>query len=121
MTSKYLSFDFPTLSLFLASQKTYNVVGISFLAVVTFLGSILYLLDRSRLPKIDLPGPTGWPFIGVALALPERPRKMLGEYRKRYGDAFQVRLGWYNWVIINTPEGVTEVFDRQVCIYNFSF
>ena len=68
----------------------------------------------ARRRKIDLSGPRGWPFIGIGLDLPQRPRRMLNEYRTKYGDAFKVRIGWYDWVFFNTPEGVREVFERQV-------
>jgi len=64
--------------------------------------------------KIDLPGPRQWPLIGQGLDLPARPRQMLRKYQSKYGDAFKMRLGWYDWVFFNTPQGVREVFDRQV-------
>ncbi len=75
------------------------------------------LISSGNRKKIDLPGPTGWPLIGIGLDLPKRPRKMLNEYRAKYGDAFKMRLGWYDWVFFNTPEAVKEVFDKQVSSY----
>lgn len=41
---------------------------------------------------------------------------MLRKYQSKYGDAFKMRLGWYDWVFFNTPQGVREVFDRQVVL-----
>jgi len=76
---------------------------------------IVTFVNTARRRKIDLPGPTGWPVIGVSLNLPSRPRKILEAYRRNYGDAFKIRMGWYDWVFFNTPEGVKEVFDKQVC------
>ena len=64
--------------------------------------------------KIDLPGPRQWPLLGQGFDLPARPRRMLKEYQSKYGDAFKMRLGWYDWVFFNTPQGVREVFDRRV-------
>ena len=64
--------------------------------------------------KIDLPGPRQWPLVGQGFDLPARPRQMLREYQSKYGDTFRMRLGWYDWVFFNTPQGVREVFDRQV-------
>ena len=82
-------------------------------------GSLLLLqvavsLYRAHRDRIKLPGPKGWPLIGVGLDLPKRPRQTLGEWREKYGDTFKMKLGWYNWVFFNTPEAVKEVFDKQV-------
>ena len=75
----------------------------------------IVILDHFR-RKIDLLGPREWPLVGQGFNLPARPRKLLGEYQSKYGDAFKMRLGWYDWVLFNTPQGVREVFDRQVSI-----
>lgn len=64
--------------------------------------------------KIDLPGPSGWPLIGIGLDLPARPRKLLNQWAEKYGDTFKVRLGWYDWVFFDSRDAVKEVFDRQV-------
>jgi len=81
---------------------------------VAFLLILSVVYDDVWRSKIDLPGPSGWPLIGIGFDLPARPRKMLSAYRKKYGDAFKMRLGWYDWVLFNTRDGVREVFDRQV-------
>ena len=75
----------------------------------------IVIIDPFR-RKIDLLGPRGWPLVGQGFNLPTRPRKLLREYQSKYGDAFKMRLGWYDWVLFNTPQGVREVFDRQVSI-----
>ncbi|KAJ6139796.1 Cytochrome P450 E-class group I, partial [Penicillium samsonianum] len=31
----------------------------------------------------------------------------------RNSDVFKIRVGWYNWVLINTPEAVREIFEKQ--------
>ena len=73
----------------------------------------IFIIDPFR-RKIDLPGPRQWPLVGQGFDLPARPRRMLREYQSKYGDPFKMRLGWYDWVFFNTPQGVREVFDRQV-------
>jgi hypothetical protein len=118
MSSK-LDFALPALPDFtlppiITTYKTYSALAFSVLTV-SFLYIILIIADNARRSKIDLPGPNGWPLIGLGLELPAQPRQMLAKYRKKYGDAFTMRLGWYDWVFFNTPEGVKEVFDKQVC------
>lgn len=99
----------------LPALSTGNVYAALTIAVGSFvLLQVVLLLSGDHRRKIDLPGPTGWPLIGIGLDLPKRPRKMLNEYRAKYGDAFKIRLGWYDWVFFNTPEAVKEVFDKQV-------
>lgn len=100
----------------ISALKFYSVVVIAS-ATFIFLFSSLVFIDNARRRRINLPGPKGWPLIGVGLDLPARPRKMLNTYRKKYGDVFKVRMGWYDWVFFNTPEGVKEVFDKQVSGY----
>lgn len=103
----------PALAPFLRDSKTYQVIFGGVLSIALLL-AVLVVIDNARRSKIDLPGPSGWPLIGIGLDLPARPRKMLKGYREKYGDAFKMRLGWYDWVLFNTREGVREVFDRQV-------
>lgn len=74
----------------------------------------IHIIWLNRRPKINLPGPKGWPLIGLGLDLPRRPRQMLNDYRRKYGEIFQMRLGWYDWIFFNDPRDVKEVFDRKV-------
>ncbi|KAK7702817.1 hypothetical protein SLS64_009427 [Diaporthe eres] len=30
-----------------------------------------------------------------------------------YGEVFKLRVGWYNWVVINSPEAMKEIMDKQ--------
>lgn len=113
-----LNFELPalpnyTLPSIITTHKIYSSLAFSFFTVI-FLYIVLIVVDNARRSKIDLPGPKGWPLIGLGFELPARPRQMLSKYRNRYGDAFKMRLGWYDWVFFNTPEGVKEVFDKQV-------
>lgn len=69
---------------------------------------------KNTKPLANIPGPSGWPIIGIGLDLPARPRQLLNRWAAQYGDTFKVRVGWYNWVFFNSPDAVKEVFDRQV-------
>ncbi len=33
-----------------------------------------------------------------------------------YGDIFKIRVGWYNWVVINTPEAIREILEKQAVV-----
>ena len=118
LKTSFDTFEIPSFHLWrdqLPALSIGNVYAALAIAVSSFvLLQIALLLSDDQRRKIDLPGPTGWPLIGVGLDLPKRPRKMLNEYRAKYGDAFKIRLGWYDWVFFNTPEAVKEVFDKQV-------
>ncbi|KPM40123.1 hypothetical protein AK830_g6429 [Neonectria ditissima] len=41
------------------------------------------------------------------------PHRKLQSWAAEYGELFQVRLGWENWVYVNSPEAVREIFDKQ--------
>lgn len=118
LKTSFHTFEIPSIHLWrdrLPALSIENVYAALAIAVGSFaLLQILLLLSGDHRRKIDLPGPTGWPLIGIGLDLPKRPRKILNEYRAKYGDAFKIRLGWYDWVFFNTPEAVKEVFDKQV-------
>jgi hypothetical protein len=65
-------------------------------------------------PLSTMRGPKGYPFIGIGFSLPPRARYLFREWAQEYGEVFKVRIGWYNWVVVNSPEAFKEIFDRQV-------
>lgn len=67
--------------------------------------------DR-RLEK--MPGPKGWPLVGIGLGLPKQSGFM-HKWGLEYGEVFKLRVGWYNWVVLNSPEAMKEIMDKQVC------
>ncbi|KAF4470599.1 cytochrome p450 [Fusarium albosuccineum] len=67
---------------------------------------------RGKLP----PGPAGIPLLGNAHQLGSNPHRQLQRWASQFGDLFTVRLGWENWVFINNPESVREVFDKQSAV-----
>lgn len=82
--------------------------------------SILLLLISLRLAYAafatgvlkNVPGPHGRPFIGVGLVQPTLAQ--LRSWAEDYGEVYSFRLGWYNWVVLNSPEAIKEVMDKQV-------
>ncbi|KAF2688363.1 O-methylsterigmatocystin oxidoreductase [Lentithecium fluviatile CBS 122367] len=78
--------------------------------------ALQYSLRDNRLAKID--GPKGRPFVGIGLSLPPNATRKLREWAQQYGEVYKIRIGWYYWVVLNSPEAIKEVFDRQVCLHN---
>ncbi|USW46727.1 Putative cytochrome P450 [Septoria linicola] len=35
------------------------------------------------------------------------------QWALEYGELFQIRVGWYNWVVVNSPQAMKEIFDKQ--------
>ncbi|KAJ2901599.1 hypothetical protein MKZ38_001619 [Zalerion maritima] len=62
------------------------------------------------------PGPKGLPFIGNAHQLGEQPHRQLQRWAAEFGELVSVRLGWENWVFINSPTAVRDIFDKQSAI-----
>jgi hypothetical protein len=61
-----------------------------------------------------IPGPRGYPFVGIGLGMPPHAPKVFREWAWEYGEIFKLRIGWYNWVVINSPEAFKEILDKQV-------
>lgn len=76
--------------------------------------AIAWLRRDRRLEKI--PGPRGWPIIGVGYKLPARAPARFRVWAEQYGDIFKIRVGWYNWVVINSPEAIREILEKQAVI-----
>ncbi|KAI1174104.1 putative O-methylsterigmatocystin oxidoreductase [Nemania sp. FL0916] len=61
-----------------------------------------------------IPGPKGrFPFVGLGLHLPLDAGTLFYNWALAYGDIFKIRVGWYDWVVINTPEAVREILEKQ--------
>ncbi|KAK2735176.1 hypothetical protein FQN55_002266 [Onygenales sp. PD_40] len=60
-----------------------------------------------------MPGPKGYPLIGIGYKLPPGAPALFRKWAAQYGDVFKIRVGWYNWVVINTPEAIREILEKQ--------
>jgi len=69
---------------------------------------IAYISSRSKIPQglRAVPGPKGIPILGSALEIGDYPEKTYMKWAREYGELFQVRLGWNNWVFVNSEEAV---------------
>ncbi|RYO83500.1 hypothetical protein DL766_004974 [Monosporascus sp. MC13-8B] len=82
-------------------------LGLPLLAVAVW----ATLRDR-RLDKI--PGPRDSLITGIGLDLPPNALQKFREWAEQYGEIYKIRLGWYTWVVLSSPEAVKEILDKQV-------
>lgn len=91
----------------------YHTHKLLFLAgLVAVVCSVAWLRRDRRLEK--MPGPRGNPLIGIGTSLPPKAHIRFREWAATYGDVFKLKVGWYNWVIINSPEAIHEILIKQV-------
>lgn len=89
------------------------VAGLIFLLAST----LIWILKNKPLNKID--GPKGNILVGTGLSLPSQATRKLREWAQQYGEVYKIRIGWYHWVVLSSPEAIKEVFDKQVNNYLF--
>ena len=90
-----------------------NIVTVAIL-VTCVLVLIAWLVRDNRLDTI--PGPKGYPLIGVGYKLPPKAPAVFRKWALEYGDVFKLRVGWYNWVVINSPEAIREILEKQAVV-----
>lgn len=86
-----------------------------FLAIFEVTVLIIAWLRRDRRLE-TIPGPRGYPLIGVGYKLPPKAPLLFRRWALEYGDVFKLRVGWYNWVVINTPEAIREILEKQAVV-----
>lgn len=95
----------------------YSIAPSSILLLGTFLTYFFILLlarQRGSRSLRSIPGPKGYPLIGIGLSLPPEAIQVFRKWALEYGELFKLRIGWWDWVIINSPEAFKEIFDKQV-------
>ncbi|RDW56956.1 O-methylsterigmatocystin oxidoreductase-1 [Coleophoma crateriformis] len=98
--------------LLVMSQKYKTTSLAIILSIAAF---ILVWLRRDR--RLDsIPGPRGYPLIGIGYKLPPKAPTVFRKWAMEYGDVFKIRVGWYDWVVINTPEAIWEILEKQAVI-----
>ncbi|MCJ1423848.1 hypothetical protein MMC29_001733 [Sticta canariensis] len=76
-----------------------------------FTSTVLWILINRLLNRID--GPKSNFFIGIGLSLPSQATQRLRDWAQQYGEVYKIRIGWYHWVVLSSPEAIKEVFDKQ--------
>ncbi|KAI4135053.1 MAG: hypothetical protein LQ347_001004 [Umbilicaria vellea] len=97
----------------LAIYQSHGVTSLAVFFCVTAV--VIAWLRRDR--RLDtIPGPKGYPLIGVGYKLPPKTPAVFRKWATEYGDVFKIRVGWYDWVVINTPEAIREILEKQAII-----
>ena len=89
-----------------------NALPIAAGVILSFTAFVLWARQKRPLNKID--GPKGNILFGIGLSLPPKATQRLREWAQQYGEVYKIRIGWYHWVILNSPEAIKEVLDKQV-------
>ena len=97
----------------LVLYQIYRAVILAVLVLTAAIAASWLRRDR-RLDKI--PGPRGWPLVGVGYKLPPKAPALFRTWAKQYGDIFKIRVGWYDWVVINSPEAIREILEKQATV-----
>jgi cytochrome P450 len=85
------------------------------LSLAVLIGGLAIVLWLRRDRRLDtVPGPkAAYPLIGIGFALPVHAPALFHEWALQYGDIFKVRVFWYNFIFINTPDAVREILEKQ--------
>lgn len=54
--------------------------------------------------------------MGVGYKLPPKAPALFRTWAMQYGEIFKIRVGWYNWVVINSPEAIKEILEKQAVV-----
>ena len=78
--------------------------------------AVVIWIRRDR--RLDaIPGPkqsvlSTW----IKFGLPPNAPQLFRGWAEEYGELFKVRVGWHTWVVINSPQAVKDILDKQVCL-----
>ncbi|KAJ6094276.1 hypothetical protein N7467_003121 [Penicillium canescens] len=82
-----------------------------------FIVPIIYLYLESRKNHApEFPSPPGLPLIGNSFQISPRPHIQFIQWARQLGEIYRVRLGLADWYILNSPEAVKEILDKQSAV-----
>ena len=91
---------------------TYEYHNMAFLTPIVVLAAIAYLASTYFISK-KAPAGRDIPVAGTLKDLSKYPQREWRKWARQHGELFQIRLGWENWVFVNSPEAVKEIFNKQ--------
>jgi cytochrome P450 len=89
-----------------------------FIPIILIASVIIYFVRKqSQRPPGGLksaPGPKGaLPIIGNGHQLTAQPHRQIQRWAKEFGELYKIRLGYYDWYMLCSPQAVKEVMDKQ--------
>lgn len=99
----------------LSSQTLASVPLFAWLGLALVLAQLLY--SATKRPRIHLPGPRGWPYVGNLFQLGEDAAQTYYAWSKQYGPVYKVQLGEREVVIINSAQAAKELLTDLGNIY----
>lgn len=103
----------PSIDIWQSMQPIY----LFFLAVAVLLLVLKRCNGNNR--SNSIPSPFANWLTGFKIGLPTRSQDVMRRWALEHGELFQIRIGWYNWVVVNSPQAMKEIFDKQVSAQNF--
>lgn len=97
----------------LTTHTIHRVIVLAVFLIVTAFFAAWLRRDR-RLRTI--PGPKSYPLIGFGYKLPPKAPALFRKWALQYGELFKIRLGWYDWAVINSPEAIREILEKQAVV-----
>lgn len=88
------------------------LITVGILLAVSVFG-ILRLIINSRGSTRAPKGLQDVPLAGTGAQMGRQPQRQLQKWAFQYGDLFKVRLGREEWIYVNSPAAVKEIFDKQ--------
>ncbi|KAJ5661213.1 cytochrome P450 [Penicillium longicatenatum] len=85
----------------------------AFLTLAAVLAAVAYLTSTYFTSKRAPAGLRNVPVAGKYKDLSKYPQREWRKWAQQHGELFQIRLGWENWVFVNSPEAMKEIFNKQ--------
>jgi hypothetical protein len=85
----------------------------AFLTLAAVLAAVAYLITTYFTAKRAPAGLRNVPVAGKPKDLSKYPQREWRKWAQQHGELFQIRFGWENWVFVNSPEAMKEIFSKQ--------
>lgn len=99
----------------LSSENLSSVPHFAWLGLALVAAQLLY--SATKRPKINLPGPRGWPYVGNLFQLGEDAAQTYYKWSKKYGPVYKVQLGEREVLVVNSAQASKELLTDLGSIY----
>jgi Cytochrome P450 len=90
--------------------------AITSIVAITIYVQFFYDSRRRHLP----PGPRGWPIVGNSfqISFEKDPAPQLAKWTKEFGEMFYLSIGGSDFVFLNSPRVVKDLFEKKGTVYS---